>query len=70
MCTVFAKITHKIYLSLFLATPQQMEFPDLASVLSHSCNCGNAGSLTHCAGPGIESVFQWSQDTVVPQWEL
>ena len=31
--------------------------------LSHSCD--NAGSLTHCAGPGIEPASQRSQETSV-----
>ena len=33
----------------------------------------NTGSLTHCAGSGIELVSQYSEDAadpVVPQWEL
>ena len=37
-----------------------------------SCHCSNAGSLTHCAGPGIEPVSQHSQDNadpIVPQQE-
>ena len=61
----------------FLAAPTHMEFPGQGSDPSHSLNlslsCGTAGSLTHCAGPGIEPVSQHSQDTanpVVPQWEL
>ena len=39
--------------------------------LSHSH--GNTGSLTHCAGPGIKSASQRSQDApdpVAPQLEL
>ena len=35
--------------------------PSHSRDLSHSC--GNAGSLTHCAGPTIEPVSQSSQDT-------
>ena len=39
-----------------------MEFPVQGSDLSHSCNlshcCGNAGSLTHCSGPGIKLASQ------------
>ena len=46
----------------FLAAPQHVEFPSQGSDLGHSCNlsrrCGNARSLTHCAGPGIEPVSQ------------
>ena len=37
-----------------------MEFLGQELDLSHShdlsCSCGNAGSLTHCAGPGIEPI--------------
>lgn len=39
--------------------------------LSHICS--NAGSFTHCSGPGIEPVTQHSQDTpypLVPKREL
>lgn len=38
-----------------------------------SCSCGNAASLIHCAGWGIEPVSQYSQDAAdpdAPQWEL
>ena len=49
-----------------------MEFPGQGSDPSHSCDlsCGNAGSLTHSAGPGMEPASQGSQDAtdpVVPQ---
>ena len=54
-----------------------MELPDQGSDPSHSCNlshsCRNTGSLTHCAGLGIEPASQYSQDAadpVAPQWEL
>ena len=55
-----------------------MEFPGQGSDLSHSwndlsCSCGNAGSLTLCAGLGIEPASQCSRDAadpVVPQREL
>ena len=50
----------------FLATPRFLEFPGQGSDPSHSRNlsrrCGNAGSLTHCAWPGIEPVTQHFQD--------
>ena len=51
------------FLFSFLAAPQHMELPVQGSDpsqshhLSHSC--GNAGSLTHYARPGIEPVFQY-----------
>ena len=59
----------------FLTTPQHMEFPGQGSDLSCSCNlsCSTAGSLTHCARPGIKPVSQGSQDStnpVAPQQEL
>lgn len=41
--------------------------------LHYSCSCGNTGSLTHCASPGIESASQGSRDTahpIAPKWEL
>ena len=54
-----------------------MEFLGQVSDPSRSCNlsctCGNAGSLTHCGGPGIEPETQCYQEAaspVVPQWEL
>ena len=44
--------------------------PSWSNNLSCSCNlsqsCSKAGSLTYCAGPGIEPVSQSSQDTVNP----
>ena len=47
-----------------------MEFLDQGSDQSCSCDlshsCVNAGSLTHCAGPGIETVSHCSQDASVP----
>ena len=53
-----------------------MELPGQGSdpSLSHDLSriCGNAGSLTHCVGPGIELASQHSQDAadpVVPQQE-
>ena len=61
----------------FLAAPWHMEFLGQGSDLSHSCDlscsCSNAGSLTHCARPGIEPRSQHSQDAAnpsAPQWEL
>ena len=38
--------------------------PNCNFSLSHSC--GNAGSLTHCAGPGSEPASQGSQDAASP----
>ena len=51
---------------LFLAAPQHMEFPGQGSDLSRSynlsCSCGNAGSSSHCAGPGSNPCPSSSQD--------
>ena len=50
-----------------MATPQHMEFLHQGLDPSHSwdlCHCGNAGSLTHCAGLGFESGSQGSRDTM------
>ena len=61
----------------FLATPRHMELPGQGSELSRNCDpshsCGNARSLTHCAGPGIKPRCQHSRDSanaVAPQREL
>ena len=47
-----------------------MEFPGQGSDLScsqdFSRNYGNAGSLTHCAGPGIQPATQNSQNATDP----
>lgn len=54
----------------FLAAPQHMEFPGQGWDSSCGCNlsysCGNAGSLTHRAGPGIQPECQPSQDATDP----
>ena len=54
-----------------------MEFLGQGLYLRHSCDLsrshGNAGSLSHCAGLGIEPVPQCSldaTDSVAPQWAL
>ena len=50
----------------FLATLRHMEFPGQGWEPSHGCNlrcsCSNAGSLTHCAGLGIEPRSLHSRD--------
>lgn len=62
---------------LVLAAPWHMELwvqgsdPSYSRELSYSCS--DAGSLTHCAGVGIEPTSQHPQDPanpVAPQWEL
>ena len=61
---------------LFLAAPRHMELLSQGLDPSHSQDirsCGNAGSLTHYARPGIKPASQHSQhatDPVVPQQEL
>ena len=63
------------FFSPFLATLTHMEFPGpgISQDLNCSCNCSNTGSLTYCARPGTEPLFQCSQeaaDHFVPQWAL
>ena len=61
----------------FLAFLWHMQLPGQGSDLRHRCDlslsCGNARSLTYCAGLGMEPVSQHSQDAtypIVPQGEL
>ena len=59
----------------FLATQRAVEFLGQGSEPSRSCDLSqsNAGSLTNCAGPGIEPATQHSQDAtspVAPQQKL
>ena len=58
------------FFSPFLASPQPMESQGQRSDPSHSPDpsrgCSNAGSLTHCAGPGIKPASQRSQDAANP----
>ena len=45
---------------------------DLSLSFNPCCSCGNAGSLGHCAGPGIKPAFQCSRgatDPVAPRWD-
>ena len=56
-----------------LAYTTAIAMPDPSHICDLSHSCGNAGSLTHCAGPGIKPASQRSQDAtdpVVPQQEL
>ena len=54
----------------FLAAPQHVEFLGQGADVSHSYDlyqsCGTYGSLTHCAGQGIEPVSQRSRDATDP----
>ena len=68
-----------VFCSLFssMATRRPLELlgqrSDPSRSLHQSCSWGNNGSLTHCAGQGIEPAFQQSQDTtspIVPQQKL
>ena len=61
----------------FLAAPWHVELPGQGSDPSRSCDlcctCGNTGSLSHCAEPGIKPMLRCSQDIahpIVPQQEL
>ena len=53
-----------LFFVFFLAAPCHMELPGQGSDLNHShelsCSCGNAKSLTHCAGLGIKPMSQYS----------
>ena len=53
-----------------LAVPRHMEFLGQGSDPRRSCDihwsCGNARSLTHYAGPGIEPASQCSRDILIP----
>ena len=76
-CHIYKFWSFFFFFFFFLAAPQRVELPGQGSDLSHSyelCwSCGNAGSLTHCAGPGIEPSSQCSRDTanpIAPQEEL
>ena len=60
-------------------SPQAYEAPSPGIRSDLSCSCdlshsyGNAGSLTHCAGPVIELVYQSSSNAagpIAPQWGL
>ena len=69
----FSSTQRDLFLFLFfsfLAPLQQMEFPGQESKPSCSCNlchsCSNAGSLTHCARPGIDHTSQHSRNTADP----
>ena len=59
-----------LYLPFFSAAPWQTEFPGQGSDPSYSCDlycsCGNARSLTHYAGLGMEPVSQCSQEAADP----
>ena len=70
---------HNAFLFLFICLlfgfPE--EFLGQGSGLSHSFNlsqnCGNARSLNHCTGPGIEPAswcYRDATDPIAPQWEL
>ena len=74
-------VTHTFFIYLFIyfhSWPPQGIWSSQArdqiqATLYLNQSCSNAGSLPHCAGPGIKPMFQWSQDTASPialQWEL
>ena len=68
------------FFSCFLGLPlQHMEFPTLGRVeselplLAYITAHGNAGSLTHCARPGMAPASSWTLVgfvSAVPRWEL
>ena len=65
-----------IFFPQFLATLWHMELLGQGSDPSQGCNlslgCGNARSLTHCAGQGYQTRVPvlWRGHPVAPQWEL
>ena len=75
---IYLVVSFFIYLFIFFlgrpmayGVPRPGLDPSLSFNLRHSCS--NAGSLTHCAGLGIEPASQGSQDTadpIAPQQEL
>ena len=76
MCPVVSGFFHlascflACFLFHFLAALRHMEFPGQGSDPSHSHglghSCGNARSLTHCVGPGIEPAIQHSKRLLIP----
>ena len=71
VCYVF------VFFFSFLTSLRHVEFPGQGTDLSHSCDlscsCGDAGSLTHCAGLGVKPASPCSQDApdpAAPQWDL
>lgn len=58
--------THNFF-PFFVAPCKHVEFPVQGSDLSHSCNlshrCSHAGSLTHCAGLGIQPAHPSASKT-------
>ena len=75
--SIYQKVHRFFLFFLFFGCPVVHEFPGQGSAPRCSCDllhsCGNVGSLTHCAGLGIEPASQLSRDTadpVAPQWEL
>ena len=66
-----------LFVFSFFDCPTAHEVPRPGWDLSCSCDlshsCGNTGSLTHCARPGIKPASQHPQDAAspaAPQWEL
>ena len=74
VCFSFISSWSFFYFS-FLAALQHMELPGQGSdpCCSHGLCRSNTGSLTHCAGLGIDPATQWSRDAAdptAPQQEL
>ena len=64
------EIFKKLILRILLFWPPQGIWSFLARdqipATAATSSCSNAGSLTHCAGPGIEPAFQQSQNATNP----
>ena len=59
-----------LFVFFLFGHPRHMELPSQGSDPSCSCNlrsrCGNAGSLTQCAQPGVEPASQGSRGAADP----
>ena len=50
----------------WLATWSSWARNQIQAICKLSCTCGNGGSFTHCASPGMESISQHSHFSLIP----